>query len=126
MKALSVGGKTVREVLKMTNAMIILHESVRLMKEGVLKGTGEYIEVEDADGNKRQLEMPETIHTFNGWKERGYSVKKGEKSNIKFPIWKYSSKQIESEDGEETEKANMFMKMSAFFTAEQVEPIKKS
>ena len=70
----------------MTNAMIILHESVKLMNEGVLKGTGEFIEVENADGSKTKLEMPEPIHTFNGWKERGFSVKKGEKSNIKFPI----------------------------------------
>lgn len=29
----------------MTNAMIILNESVRLMEEGVLKGTGEFVTI---------------------------------------------------------------------------------
>lgn len=107
----------------MTNAMIILNESVRLMEEGVIKGTGEFIEVENADGTKKKLEMPEPIHTFNGWKERGYCVKKGEKSKIKFPIWKHTSKTFEK-DGEEVKKDKMFAKVSAFFTFDHVEPLK--
>ena len=106
----------------MTNAMIILDESVRLMDEGVLAGTGEFITVENADGTKKQLEMPEEIHTFQGWKERGFSVKKGEKAIAKFPIWKHTSKTVEV-DGEEEEKTNMFMKMAAFFKMSQVERI---
>lgn len=114
----------------MTNAMIILTESVRLMKDGVLKGTGEFITVENEDGTKTELELPEEIHTFNGWKERGFSVKKGEKSKIKFPIWKHTSKEKSEEEktGNPLEDApitNMFMKMSAFFTAEQVELMEK-
>lgn len=113
----------------MTNEKIILLESTKLMKEGVLKPTNEKIIVEYEDGKKEELQIPEQIHTFNGWKERGYSVKKGEKSKIKFAIWKYTAKKIEVEnkDGEkeETEKTNMFLKMSAFFTAEQVEKIKE-
>lgn len=60
----------------MTNAKIILNESVRLMEEGVLKGTGQFVEIEKEDGTTRQLEMPEPIHTFQKWKELGYSVKK--------------------------------------------------
>ncbi len=113
----------------MTNAMIILNESVKLMEQGVLKGTGEFVTVDNGDGTSRQLELPEEIHTFNGWKERGYSVKKGEKSKIKFHIWKYTSKEkpVEEKTGNPLEDApttNMFMKMSAFFTAEQVEAIK--
>lgn len=106
----------------MTNAMIILNESVRLMKEGVINGTGEFIEVENANGTKEKLEMPEPIHTFNGWKERGYQVKKGEHSKIKFPIWKHTTKTVEK-DGKEEERSNMFQKVSAFFTFDQVEPI---
>lgn len=106
----------------MTNAMIILDESVRLMDEGVLKGTGEYVTVENKDGTTKQLEMPEAIHTFQGWKERGYSVKKGEKAIAKFPIWKHTSKKVEV-DGEEEERTNMFMKTAAFFKFEQVERI---
>ena len=64
----------------MTNETIILNESIRLMKEGMLKGTGEFIEFEKEDGTKEKVELPEEIHTFNGWKQRGFSVKKGEKS----------------------------------------------
>ena len=112
----------------MTNAMIILNESVRLMEEGVLKGTGEVVKVVDGDGNEIELEMPEPIHTFNGWKARGYVVKKGEKSTIKFPIWKYTEKSKKEEEltGNPIEDApttNMFMKMSAFFRFDQVEKI---
>lgn len=113
----------------MTNAMIILNESVKLMEEGKLKGTGEYITVDDGNGGTKELEMPEEIHTFNGWKERGYKVKKGEHSTIKFAIWKYTQKEKQPEEMtgnplEDAPVSNMFMKTSAFFTAAQVEPIK--
>ena len=108
----------------MTNAMIIMNESIRLMEEGILKGSGEFITVEDENGNKKTIELPEEIHTFNGWKALGFSVKKGEHSNIKFTIWKHSAKKVEKDDGEEEEQSRMFMKLSAFFTAAQVEPIK--
>lgn len=112
----------------MTNEKIILNESVRLMNEGILKGTGEYVTVENADGEKVRLEMPEAIHTFNGWKALGYSVKKGEKSSIKFPIWKYTEKEKPEEEKtgnplEDAPVTNMFMKMSAFFRFDQVEKI---
>ena len=81
----------------MTNAMIIFQESIRLMDEGVLNGSGEFAEIEAPDGTKKTVELPEQIHTFNGWKERGYCVKKGEKSKIKFPIWKHTAKRVENE-----------------------------
>ena len=68
----------------MTNAAIIEQESMRLVEQGVLK-------LVDVGGG---MLLPEPIHTFNGWKERGYSVKKGEKSNIKFPIWKHGTKKV--------------------------------
>ena len=105
----------------MTNAMIIFNESVRLMEAGVLKGTGEFVTIKNEDGTTVELEMPEPIHTFQKWKELGYSVKKGEKSAIKFPIWKHTSKKVEADSGEEEEKTNMFMKTAAFFTFAQVE-----
>lgn len=119
----------------MTNANIILHESIRLMNEGTLKGSGQYAEIETADG-KMTIELPEEIHTFNGWKARGYQVKKGEKSSIKFSIWKHTTKMLKTDTGnadldamnaqinEQGGQTNMFMKMSAFFTLAQVEPIK--
>ena len=119
----------------MTNAMIILHESISLMNEGKLNGSGQFAEIETTDG-KMTIELPEEIHTFNGWKARGYQVKKGEKSSIKFPIWKHTTKMLNTNTGnaeldkmneavnEQGGQTNMFMKMSAFFTPAQVEPIK--
>ena len=120
----------------MTNEMIILTESIQLMKEGKLKGSGEFVEVENEDGSKKHLELPEEIHTFQGWKARGYQVKKGEKSAIKFPIWKHTTKKLKTNTGDANLDAmneqvnkkggeeNMFMQMAAFFTIAQVEPIK--
>lgn len=112
----------------MTNAQIIMTESVELMRQGKLKGTGEFIKVE-INGEEREFELPEEIHTFNGWKERGFKVKKGEHSEIKFAIWKYTEKAKKEEEktGNPLEDApvkNMFRKMSAFFTRNQVEPAK--
>lgn len=118
----------------MTNAMIILNESRRLMDEGKLNGSGTFAEIETENGTET-IELPEAIHTFNGWKSLGYKVKKGEKSSIKFPIWKYTTKMLDTNTGNpELDKMNaitneqggsshMFMKVSAFFTFDQVEPI---
>lgn len=113
----------------MTNARIIFEESQRLMEEGTLKGTGRIITVEFDDGTTATVEEPEEIHTFNGWKSRGYQVKKGEKSNIKFAIWKHTEKQKPEEEKtgnplEDAPETHIFMKLSAFFTLAQVEPIK--
>jgi hypothetical protein len=119
----------------MTNAAIILNESLRLMEQGILKGSGRFAEIETEEGTTT-IELPEDIHTFNGWKALGYSVKKGEKSSIKFPIWKHTRKMLSTDTGsaeldkmnaqinEQGGQTNMFMKMSAWFTAAQVEPIK--
>lgn len=119
----------------MTNAQIILHESLRLMEEGILKGSGCFGEIE-TDTGTITIELPEDIHTFQGWKERGYQVKKGEKSSIKFSIWKHTTKMLNTNTGnaeldkmntqinEQGGQTNMFMKLSSWFTAAQVEPIK--
>ena len=119
----------------MTNEMIILTNSLRLMEEGILKGSGQYGTMETDHGTV-SIELPEAIHTFQRWKELGYSVKKGEKSSIKFPIWKHTVKMLKTDtDNAELNKANamvneqggetnMFMKTAAFFTFAQVEPIK--
>lgn len=112
----------------MTNATIILNESVKLMEEGVLNGTGKFVKAE-INGVLKEIELPEEIHTFNGWKERGFKVKKGAHSKIKFAIWKYTQREKKPEEKtgnplEDEPVSNMFMKLSAFFTAEQVEPIK--
>lgn len=102
----------------MTNEMIILHERVVLMEQGILEGTGQFVTVEDGDGNKKQLELPEEIHTYAAWKEMGYQVQKGQKAIASFTIWKHTSKENE-ETGERKE--NMFMKRASFFKRSQVE-----
>ena len=119
----------------MTNAQIILNESLSLMEQGILKGSGQFAEVETAEGTIT-IELPEDIHTFQGWKDRGYSVKKGEKSQIKFPIWKHTVKFLNTDTGnaeldkmnqqinDQGGQTNMFMKTAAFFTFAQVEPMK--
>lgn len=115
----------------MTNAMIILNESVRLMEQGIIGTTGRTITVEDAQGNKKDLQEPEPLHTYAKWKELGYQVKKGEKAKAKFTIWKYKAGKVEMEvtydNGkkgvEEVDNSKMFMKISSFFTQNQVERI---
>ena len=64
----------------MTNEMIIFNESVKLMEEGIIEGTGNFVTVENEDGEKVELEEPEQIHTYAGWKALKRQVKKGEKS----------------------------------------------
>ena len=112
----------------MTNAMIIALEQERLVTEGVLKYTGRTVTMEDLEGNEVEIQEIQPIHTYNGWKKRGYQVKKGAKAVAKFAVWKPSTKKIKvEEDGEDKEvtSGRMFMKVSAFFTDEQVEPIKE-
>lgn len=121
----------------MTNAQIIFNNSIALMNEGIIKGTGEFIKavVLDEEGNEveKTLEVPEAIHTYAAWKQAGRQVKKGEKAKAKFTIWKYNSKKEEMEvtyesgekGTEEVETGKMFMKLSFFFTLDQTEEITK-
>lgn len=115
----------------MTNEMIILDESFRLMEAGILSGSGEFGETIDG----RKVELPEAIHTFAGWKALGYSVKKGEHAIAKFSIWKHTTKKLKTDtDSEAVNSANqaindqggqsrMFMQCAAFFKASQVQRI---
>lgn len=99
----------------MTNQTIILLESIKLMEQGVLAGTGKFATVDN-----KQFEIPEEIHTFSTWKELGYQVQKGEKAVASFTIWKHTSKKSDV-TGEEIE--NMFMKKASFFKRSQVKEI---
>lgn len=63
----------------MTNQMIILTQQVELQKEGILKFTGKKMTVVDLSGELVEIDEIQPIHTYNGWKSRGYQVKKGEK-----------------------------------------------
>lgn len=106
----------------MTNSMIILLESLQLMEDGILAGTGQLIEIELPNGEKKQVDTPEPIHTFQAWKNLGYSVKKGQHAIAQFPIWKYTTgKKAEMSEEEAQIKGYCFMKVASFFKADQVE-----
>ena len=110
----------------MNNATIILLESVKLMEQGILEPTGDKIVVETSEG-KKELDVPEPIHTYQMWKSLGYQVQKGQKAIAQFPVWKYTSKKSSEESEEEAqEKGHCFLKMSSFFKQSQVEKIKEA
>lgn len=104
----------------MTNEMIILNARFDLMQEGIIQGTGNLITVEDENGEKKQIEEPEEIHTYQGWKSLNRQVKRGEKSIAIIQIWKHTSKKTNN-DEEEQEK--MFLTKAFFFTEAQTEAI---
>lgn len=89
------------------------------MEEGLLQGTGNKITVENEEGEKLELEEPEQIHTYAGWKALNRQVKKGEKSIATILIWKHTTKK--AKDKEEQE--NMFMTKAFFFKECQTEAI---
>ena len=106
----------------MTNQMIILENSIRLAKEGVLKYTGREYKFSDSDGKEHVIKEVEPIHTYNGWKELGFQVQKGQKARCQFVIWKYAARK-KTEDMEVEPEGKMFMKRASFFTQEQVERV---
>ena len=112
--------------MAMTNAMIILLKSVELMEQGVIKGTGQFREAE-INGEIRKFEIPEEIHTYAKWKQMGYQVIKGQKSNIKFQVWKYQSgQQVEDTDDNQNEATGgrCYLRTASFFTRSQVKEAK--
>lgn len=106
----------------MTNEQIIFNNRLLLMKEGVIKGNGNIIEIENENGEKVKLEEPEEIHTYTGWKALKRQVKKGEKSIATIMIWKHITKKKKDDDNEEQEV--MFMTKAFFFKEEQTESIR--
>lgn len=112
--------------MAITNAMIILQESVRLMEAGIIRGSGEYAIIDGGDGPRR-IELPEALHTFERWKALGYSVKKGEHARAAFDIWKYVSRKSKPQDGDEADAGpaggHCIMKKAFFFTRDQVEAL---
>lgn len=101
--------------------MIILNARFDLMQEGIIQGTGSLITVEDENGEKKQIEEPEEIHTYQGWKSLNRQVKRGEKSIATIQIWKHTSQKTKDEDEEEQKK--MFLTKAFFFTEAQTEAI---
>ncbi|MBR4549249.1 MAG: hypothetical protein IKO83_04940 [Oscillospiraceae bacterium] len=118
----------------MTNQQIIDAARVALMDAGKIGSTGRMMEYIDGEGQKHTMPEPEPIHTFNYWKERGYSVIKGEKAVIKLTIWKHTERKCKVPEDANADTAAimaepvtcMFMKTSAFFSLSQVQPIKEA
>ena len=117
----------------MTNKEIIATEQERLAEEGILKYTGRVLEMEMEDGEIVEIKEIQPIHTYKAWKQLGYQVKKGEKCIAKFAIWQYSTRKKKDKDADDENEEQVtdmvygkyFMKVSAFFTNEQVEKIKE-
>lgn len=98
---------------RMSNEEIIFRASVELVEQGVL--------AIDEDGI-------EPMHTFEMWKQLGYTVRKGEKAICKLGIWKQGkAKKPENPDesGESDKKKGgfFFLKEAYFFKASQVAPL---
>lgn len=109
----------------MTNAMIILLKQMELVEQGILKYTGRTVKgINVLTGEPAEVPEIQCIHTYAGWKERGYQVRRGQKAVASFPIWKYTKGKTKDMDEEEAQ-ANgyCFMKNSSWFTEEQVDPI---
>ena len=73
------------------------------------------------------------FHTFQEWKARGYSVKKGEHALFTADLWKYTSKPSKAtikaaeEAGKDApeESPHYYKKLSHLFSFSQVEPVKR-
>lgn len=112
----------------MTNEQIIFNHSVKLVKEGIIKGTGRFFTMETEEGEKITIEEPEAIHTFAAWKAKGRQVMKGQHAVTKITIWKKGKDKTTTDEEtkeETTVSGKMFMKTAFFFTIDQTEPIKK-
>lgn len=104
----------------MTNEQIIFAARLDLMKEGKIKGTGEFMKFEGKDGQTSTVEIPEVIHTYATWAKLGRQVKKGEHALAKVRIWKRTDWKKQEDDAPE-ELPRMFMKTAFFFSEEQTE-----
>lgn len=73
------------------------------------------------------------FHTFQEWKSRGYSVKKGEHALFTADLWKYTDKPSKAtikaaeEDGQDAPESSphYYKKLSHLFSFAQVEPVKR-
>jgi hypothetical protein len=88
---------------------------------GLYDDLGDYTWVVLQDKETGLRSIYASIHTYNGWKELGYQVKKGQHAIATFPIWKYSGKKDE-ETGEEVG-GKCYQRKAFWFTADQVERI---
>lgn len=109
----------------MTNEQIIFSVAQELAEQGVIAFTGETVEILTLSGEKKEFKLTEPIHTYQHWQSLGYQVKKGEKAITKIQIWKPYVKKEEQEkpESELLKSPKMFMKVAAFFSESQVQPL---
>lgn len=116
----------------MTNQEIILRESIRLMNDGIIAGSGRYVTMTDNSGAEMTIELPEAIHTFSAWKKAGFAVKRGEHAIACFPVWKYTQRRNNADndgdgdgaaDGDSEPSGHMYMRKAFWFKLSQVEKI---
>ena len=100
---------------QMKNEQIIMNTRVRLMQNRQIGTTGNKMKWIDRDGNEVEIDEPAEIHTYTGWKRRGFQVPQGTKSKVFIPIWNYQT----DEEGNTV----MMQRNAAFFTPDQVVPI---
>lgn len=110
--------------MAITNAMIVFTHQQELLEAGKIKPTGRMIEIETAEGTQ-MIPEAEAINTYGHWQELGYQVRKGEKAIADFPIWKYTIKAKDQTEEEAQEKGYCFMKKAFWFSASQVDRIRK-
>lgn len=124
----------------MTNKMIVFMERCKLMEDGIIGGTGRFVEIETDEGTKT-LEEPEEIFTVKEWNKRGFLIKTGETHIAEFCIWKHENKggKVNPENPEDSEESEVRSKSNGrkkhrrnngfyfgkacFFKASQVTPI---
>lgn len=73
-----------------------------------------------------RIAQDEMLHTFQFWKQSGYSVKKGEKAICQTRLWKYTNRATASEleDAQENDidtTGRFFLAKSYLFSSRQVQ-----
>ena len=116
----------------MTNDTIILNARLDLMEKGVIKGSGKFAEIINGNGELEEIELPEEIHTFKEWNERGYRIRRGSHAVATIYIWKFKDKERKAKEKAASAIDNAasivrdntdFVKVKAFFFSQsQVEP----
>jgi len=97
----------------MKNEQIIMNTRIALMRNNQLGTTGRRMKWVDADGIENEIDEPAEIHTYTGWKMRGFQVPQGTKSRIFIPTWS------------RTAEGSWTQRNAAYFTPDQVVPIEK-
>ena len=108
----------------MTNEMILMVETQKLAEAGILKYTGKTFKALNMAGEEVTVKEIEPIHTCKVWNKLGFMIKKGQTSEIKFPIWHYTEAKKKDESEEEAQaNGHCYMKTASWFRFDQVRPM---